>query len=158
MKRRLFSLTALAFTLATGSAIAQTKWDLPAAYPATNFHTQNLTEFASDIDKATGGKLKITVHANASLFKAPEIKRAVQGGQAQIGEILLPNFQNEWEVFGTDGIPFLATSYDQSKKLYLAQKPVLEKKLAEQNMVLLYAVACPRKASTPRSRSTPQPT
>ena len=143
MKRRLFSLTALALTVAAGSAFAQTKWDLPAAYPATNFHTENLTQFANDVDKATAGKLKITVHANASLFKAPEIKRAVQGGQAQLGEILLPNFQNEWQVFGTDGLPFVATSYAESKKLYAAQKPVLEKKLAEQGIVLLYAVAWP---------------
>jgi TRAP-type C4-dicarboxylate transport system substrate-binding protein len=124
-------------------AAAQTKWDLPAAYPASNFHTENLTQFAADVDKATAGKLKITVHANASLFKAPEIKRAVQGGQAQIGEILLVNYQNEWQIFGADGLPFLADSYDESAKLYKAQKPVLEKKLAEQGMMLLYAVAWP---------------
>jgi TRAP-type transport system periplasmic protein len=85
-------LSALAITSITaGTAFAQTKWDLPAAYPATNFHTENLTQFAKDVDAATAGKLKITVHANASLFKAPEIKRAVQGGQAQLGEILLAN-------------------------------------------------------------------
>ena len=143
MQRRVFTLAAAALSLAAGSALAQTKWDLPAAYPATNFHTENLSQFATDIDKATSGKLKITVHANAALFKAPEIKRAVQGGQAQAGEILLANFQNEWQVFGTDGLPFLATSYAESKKLYAAQKPVLEKKLAEQGMVLLYAVAWP---------------
>lgn len=75
MKRRLFALSttaaALTLALATGTASAQTKWDLPAAYPATNFHTENLTQFAKDVDQATGGKLKITVHANASLFKAP---------------------------------------------------------------------------------------
>ena len=137
-----------AATLLIGSLVglaaqAQTKWDLPAAYPATNFHTENLVQFASDVDKATGGKLKITVHANASLFKAPEIKRAVQGGQAQIGEILLANFQNEWQIFGADGLPFLADSYDESAKLYKAQKPALEKKLGEQGMMLLYAVAWP---------------
>ena len=86
---RPFAALALALPLA---AFAQTKWDLPAAYPATNFHTENLVQFANDVDKASGGKLKISVHANASLFKAPEIKRAVQGGQAQIGEILLVNF------------------------------------------------------------------
>ncbi|HMA10065.1 MAG TPA: TRAP transporter substrate-binding protein, partial [Ramlibacter sp.] len=96
-----------------------------------------------DVDKATGGKLKIQVHANASLFKAPEIKRAVQQGQAQIGEILLVNFQNEWQLFGADGLPFLADSYDESMKLYKAQKPFLEKKLAEQGMMLLYTVAWP---------------
>ena len=138
---RSVALTALA-TLAL-SAVAQTKWDLPAAYPAANFHTENLVQFAADVDKATAGKLKITVHANASLFKAPEIKRAVQGGQAQMGEILLANYQNEWQIFGTDGLPFLADSYDESAKLYKAQKPALDKKLGEQGMMLLYAVPWP---------------
>ncbi|MCW5653639.1 TRAP transporter substrate-binding protein [Hydrogenophaga sp.] len=144
MKRRLFSLTVAATALAASlPALAQTTWDLPAAYPATNFHSVNLAAFAADVEKASGGKLKITVHPGASLFKAPEIKRAVQGGQAQAGEVLLANFQNEWQIFGVDGIPFLATSYADSKKLYAAQKPFLQKKLAEQGMVLLYAVAWP---------------
>ena len=90
MNTRLLVSTALTLALSS-TAMAQTKWDLPAAYPASNFHTENLVQFANDVDKATGGKLKITVHANASLFKANEIKRAVQGGQAQIGEVLLVN-------------------------------------------------------------------
>ena len=144
MQRRTLHLSLLAGLLAlSGFVSAQTKWDLPAAYPATNFHSVNMAQFAADVDKATAGKLKITVHANASLFKAPEIKRAVQGGQAQLGEILLVNFQNEWQPFGTDGLPFLADSYDESMKLYKAQKPLLEKKLAEQGMMLLYSVAWP---------------
>lgn len=137
-----FALPLAAFALA-GTVSAQTKWDLPAAYPASNFHSENLLQFANDVDKATGGKLKITVHPNAALFKAPEIKRAVQGGQAQIGEILLVNFQNEWQVFGADGIPFLADSYDSAAKLWRAQKPLLDKKLGEQGMMVLYAVAWP---------------
>ena len=140
--RRLAVLGALGLGLA-GTALAQTKWDLPAAYPASNFHSENLVQFAADVDRATGGKLKITVHPNASLFKAPEIKRAVQGGQAQIGEILLVNFQNEWQLYGADGLPFLADSYDEAWKLYKAQKPFLEKKLAEQGLMLLYTVAWP---------------
>ena len=125
------------------SAFAQTKWDLPAAYPATNFHTENLVQFAADVDKASAGKLKIQVHANASLFKALEIKRAVQGGQAQIGEILLANFDNENALFGLDGIPFLAASYADSKKLYVAQKTALDSYLGNQGMKLLFAVAWP---------------
>lgn len=137
-----FGILAAALVLGT-AAQAQTKWDLPAAYPATNFHSVNLATFASDVAKATDGKLTITVHPGASLFKAPEIKRAVQGGQAQAGEILLANFQNEWQMFGADGLPFLATSYAESKKLYDAQKPMLEKKLGEQGMQLLYTVPWP---------------
>ena len=144
LTRRTLSLAiGLAFGACAIHAQAQTKWDLPAAYPATNFHTVNLQQFADDVDKASGGKLKITVHPNASLFKAPEIKRAVQGGQAQIGELLLVNFQNEWQIFGADGIPFLADSYDEAAKLWKVQKPMLDKKLAEQGMMSLYAVPWP---------------
>lgn len=139
--RRLCLLTAT--TLAALPAAAQTKWDLPSAYPASNFHTENLQQFASEVDKASGGKLKITVHANASLFKAQEIKRAVQGGQAQLGEILLVNFENENPLFGADGIPLLATGYPQARKLAEAQKPFLNKLLAAQGMQLLYTVAWP---------------
>jgi TRAP-type C4-dicarboxylate transport system substrate-binding protein len=137
------TLVLAAAGLASAGAMAQTKWDLATGYPATNFHTENITQFAADVDKASGGKLKITVHANAALFKAPEIKRAVQGGQAQAGEILLVNYQNEWPIFGADGLPFLADSYDEAMKLYKAQKPLLEKKFGEQGMLLLYAVAWP---------------
>jgi TRAP-type transport system periplasmic protein len=139
-----FKSALFAATLAFASqAFGQAKWDLPAGYSASNFHTENLVQFANDVDKATNGKLKITVHANGALFKATEIKRAVQQGQAQIGEILLANFQNEWQLFGIDGLPFLADSYDSAMKLYRAQKPSLEKKLGEQGMVLLYSVAWP---------------
>ncbi len=142
-RQLLATLATAAALVSAGLAQAQTKWDLPAAYPATNFHSENLIQFAADVDKATGGKLKITVHPNASLFKAPEIKRAVQGGQAQIGEILLVNYQNEWQIFGADGLPFLADSYDEAMKLWKIQKPVIDKKLAEQGMLSLYAVAWP---------------
>ena len=141
MRLKLALITA-SFALAA-SAQAQTKWDLPTGYPANNFHTENIMQFVADVDKATAGKLKITVHANASLFKGPEIKGAVRGGQAQMGEILLSLYSNEWPLFGVDGLPFLADSYDAAMKLYKAQKPAMEKKLGEQGLMLLYTVAWP---------------
>lgn len=145
MKRRYLSLAALGLMgcFAAGLTQAQTKWDLASAYPANNFHSENLTQFAADVEKATAGKLKITVHANASLFKATEIKRAVQGGQAQAGEVIQANLQNEWQIYGADGLPFLADSYDESVKLQAAQRAMVEKKLADQGLVYLYAVAWP---------------
>jgi TRAP-type C4-dicarboxylate transport system substrate-binding protein len=141
--KRPFTLVAALLLAATLPALAQTKWDLPSAYPANNFHTENLQQFANDIDKATGGKLKIQIHSNASLFKAPEIKRAVQGGQAQAGEILLVNFENEDPMFGIDGVPFLATGYGDAKKLDKASRKALEDRLAKQGIRLLYTVAWP---------------
>ena len=129
--------------MACSGAWAQAKWDMPTPYPATNFHTENITQFVADVDKATGGKVKITVHANASLFKANEIKRAVQGGQAQIGEILLSGYSNEDPIFGVDSVPFLATSYADARKLWQASKKATEDRFAKQGLMILYSVAWP---------------
>jgi len=129
-----------AAALAATPALAQTKWNLPAAYPADNPHSENLALFAKDVADATGGKLQITVHPAASLFKAPEIKRAVQTGQVQIGEVLMSLHENEDPIYGIDVIPFLATSYPEAMKLWQVSKPVIEKKLASQGMILLFAV------------------
>jgi TRAP-type C4-dicarboxylate transport system substrate-binding protein len=121
-------------------AMAQTKWNLPAAYAADNPHSVNLIEFSKDVAAATGDKLQITVHPAASLFKAPEIKRAVVTGQAQAGEVLISIHENEDPMFGIDVVPFLATSYPAAKKLWLASKPAIEKKLASQGLMVLFAV------------------
>jgi TRAP-type C4-dicarboxylate transport system substrate-binding protein len=122
------------------AGLAQTKWNLPAAYPLDNYHSENLMWFAEEVKKATGGKLEITVHPGASLFKAPEIKRAVATGQAQMGEVLISIHENEDPVFGLDTIPFLASSYGESRKLWEAQKPVIAKKLDGQGIMLLFSV------------------
>ena len=45
-RSRLLAATALALC---ASAQAQIKWDLPAGYPATNFHSVTLTEFAAAV-------------------------------------------------------------------------------------------------------------
>lgn len=129
-----------AAALSVQPAAAQTKWNLPAAYPADNPHSVNLTMFAKDVAAATNNKLEITVHPGASLFKAPDIKRAVQTGQAQAGEVLISIHENEDPVFGVDVVPFLATSFADAKKLWLASKPVVEKKLAAQGLIVLFAV------------------
>lgn len=143
MYKSLSLAVAGALALCAGTATAQTKWDLPAGYPAANFHSKNLVEFANDVRKATNGKLDITVHPGASLFKVPEIKRAVQTGQAPIGELLMSLMENEDAIFGVDVVPFLATSYADSEKLWKAAKPTIEKKLATQGITVLYAVPWP---------------
>ena len=156
---RFSAFVATAFLALALPAFAQTKWDMPTAYPASNFHTENIQQFANDVDKATGGKLKITVHANASLFKAPEIKRAVQGGQAQAGEILLVNYENEDPLYGLDGIPFLATSYGQSMKLYKASRKTLDEQVREAgDEAALHGRRGRRRGSTRSARSRAPPT
>src|SRR5205085_764546 len=103
-----------ATAVALGSALpvaAQTKWDLPSGYGANTFQVQNLQQFATEVDQLTAGKLKITLHPGGSLYKANEIKRAVQTGQTPAGEFILSGAANENPLFGVDSVPFLATGY-----------------------------------------------
>lgn len=129
--------------LSAAPALAQTKWNLPSAYPADNFHTENIAQFAKDVETLSGGKLLITLHPNAVLFKAPEIKRAVATGQAQAGEVIMSIHENEDPIFGIDVVPFLATSYESSKKLWAASRPFVQKKMEAQGLMVLYAVPWP---------------
>ncbi len=139
--RKMFGLAA-GFVLAAGAVQAE-NWDMPMAYPETNYHTQTGKAFASCVGTGTDGAITITVHSNGSLFKGNDIKRAVQTGQAPIGERLLSAHQNENPIFGIDSVPFLATNFEASEKLWAAARPTIEKILDEQNLVLLYAVPWP---------------
>lgn len=139
------STIALAVTLAASShvALAQAKWDFPSGYSANSFQTENLVQFASDVEKSAAGKIKLQVHPGGSLYKANEIKRAVQTGQVQIGEFILSGAANENPVYGVDSVPFLATSYADARKLGGVSRPAIEKLLASQGMKLLYTVPWP---------------
>ncbi len=137
-------VAAAAFGLAGLTAVsAETKWDMPTPYGDGNFHTQNIAKFAEEVSEKTGGSLQIQIHSAGSLFKHPEIKNAVRKGLAPIGEVLVSRLSNEDPVFGVDSVPFMANSYDLSWKLYQASKPVMEEKLAEQGLQLLYTVPWP---------------
>ena len=124
-------------------AFAAEKWDMPMAYAASNFHTENGVEFAQCVTEGTTGEIEITVHPGGSLFAGADIKRAIQTGQVQIGERLLSGHQNENALFGFDSVPFLAPSFDDSAKLWEAAKPEIEALLEEQGLHLLYNVAWP---------------
>lgn len=141
---KLIGLSALAgMAFASTVAMAGEKWDMPMAYSATNFHSATGAEFAKCVTTGTAGDIEVVTHPGGSLFKGGDIKRAIQTGQVSIGERLLSGHQNENVLFGFDSIPFLATSFDDSAKLWKAAKPALTKILDDQNLVLLYAVPWP---------------
>jgi TRAP-type transport system periplasmic protein len=136
----------LSLVASTHAVVAQTKWDMPTGYAVGSFQTENVQVFANDVDKATGGKLKIQLHPNGSLYKANEIKRAVQTGQVQAGEFILSGAANENPLFGVDSIPFLAVSYADAKRLWTVSKPSLEKLVTSQGMKLLFVSPWPPQA------------
>jgi len=136
------AVAAAAIAFLPGAVRAQ-NWDMPTPYAPANFHTQNIDRFAAGVKQASGGKLNLKVHSGASLYKMPEIKRAVQTGQVPIGEVLMVTLVNENPLYAVDGLPFLASSYADAKKLWTVQRPYIDKALDAQGLKLLFAVPWP---------------
>jgi TRAP-type C4-dicarboxylate transport system substrate-binding protein len=143
MKNLSMLLAAAAMTAMSATAALADKWDMPMAYPASNFHSKNGAKFAKCVADGSGGKLEIVTHPGGELFSGDDIKRAVQTGQAPIGERLISAHANENPLYGIDSIPFLATSFDDSEKLWKAARDKMTALLDSQNLVYIYAVAWP---------------
>src|SRR5882724_1796996 len=130
-------LAAVASLALASPASAQTQWIMASGYPENNFMTQNLRKWVEDVEKGTSGKLKITLHTNDSLIKLDSIKGAIQRGQVQGGEIRLGVYGNEDPMYILDGVPFLASTYDQGWKLMDAQKPYFDELFGKNSMKVL---------------------
>ena len=141
MKRNIKLMAATAVAMMMSSQAFAEKWDMPMAYAATNFHSEHGVIFAEKVKKYTNGALEITTHPGGSLFKGGEIKRAVQTGQAPIGERFMSAHANEAPLLGWDNLPFLATTYADNDKLWAAAKDKVNAQLADLNLVALYT--CP---------------
>ena len=130
--------------LTAGAALAgghAQKWDMPMAYAATNFHSEQGVIFADKVREYTDGAIDITVHPGGSLFGGGDIKRAVQTGQVPVGERFMSAHANEAPLLGWDNLPFLATSYAENAKLWAVAKDTVNAQLSDLNMVALYT--CP---------------
>jgi len=141
LKTKLGTTAAAVAIAITGGAASAEKWDMPMAYAATNFHSEMGVVFADKVREYTGGDIDITVHPGGSLFKGGEIKRAIQTGQAPIGERFMSAHANEAPLLGWDNVPFLATTYETNEKLWQSAKDKVNAQLADLNLVTLYT--CP---------------
>lgn len=136
----------MALTMAVSLPVAAQKWDMPTRSNERNYMTRNIAEFAQEVSKATNGKLDIVLHPENALVKQPEVKRAVQTGQVPIGEFLMSMHSNEWPVFGVEAVPFLAPTPEANLKLLEIIEPMLNARLQQQGMRLLFAVPWPPQA------------
>jgi TRAP-type C4-dicarboxylate transport system substrate-binding protein len=133
----------LAHALTPTSALAQARWQVATPYPDGNFHTRNLRAFLDEVQAATAGRVQFQAHTNGSLLPMPQIKRGVQTGQVQVGEILLSAYGNEDPFFEVDGIPQLVTTFEEAQRLMELARPPIEARLQRQGLSLLYMVPWP---------------
>ncbi|MBI0537339.1 TRAP transporter substrate-binding protein DctP [Roseomonas sp. KE2513] len=129
--------------LCEARAQAATRWQFATPYADTNFHTRNVKAFVEDIQKATNGALQVQLHTNGSLLPMPQIKRGVQQGQVQLGEILISAYGNEDPFFELDGVPLLAPNFEAVVKLAAASRPFIEARFQRTGLTMLYNVPWP---------------
>jgi TRAP-type C4-dicarboxylate transport system substrate-binding protein len=115
-------------------------WKLATGYRAESFHGQNLLQFIKEVD---GSGLKIELQPNNSLFKLAEIAGAVQGGKVECGETIMTSLVKDMPLAGADSVPFIVRSYDDARRLWKHQKPLIEKKFAATGLKPLFAVPWP---------------
>lgn len=138
--KKLLITTAL---VASVYAHAETTWNMATPYSEGVFHTKNVHQFVEDVNKNTNGNLKITVHSGASLYKAPEIFKAVRSGQIEVGELLVSSLGNDNPIFKIDTLPFIATDYASAKKLWAVSRESIRQALDKKGAILLYAIPWP---------------
>jgi TRAP-type C4-dicarboxylate transport system substrate-binding protein len=143
LTRRETLLALAGLTALAPAAQAQTRWQFATPYADGNLHTRNIKTFIQEIEQASAGRLAIQLHSNGSLLPMPQIKRGVQQGQVQLGEILLTAYANEDVFFDADAIPQLVTNLAEAKKLADLQRPLIEARFARQGLALLYMVPWP---------------
>lgn len=136
-------LLVLGITLSLAQSHAAETWNMATPYGEGYFQTKNIHQFADEIKEKTNGEITINIHSGASLYKAPEIFKAVRSNQVELGELLLANVGNDNPLFKVDNIPFLASSYDDAQKLWSVSKDTLVEELDKMGAVLLYVTAWP---------------
>ena len=141
--RAILASVGLSCAILASSAASADKWNMPVRSNERNYFTRNIQQFAQDVKQGTAGKLEIVVHPEDSLTKQPEVKRAVQTAQVQLGEFLMSMHSNENAVFGVDAVPFLASNNEQNRKLLAAARPFIEERLARQGIRVLFVVPWP---------------
>ncbi|WP_372875240.1 TRAP transporter substrate-binding protein [Pseudomonas sp.] len=134
------SALACALSIAALSTQAAERWNMTVEQPDGNFITTVAKDFSEDVETATAGELQIRIHANSVLFKRPEVKRAVQTGQVQVGDVLMSVLGNEDPIYEVDSVPFLVRNYSDAQKLWAVSRPAVEARLAKQGIKLLYAM------------------
>ncbi|HBN49202.1 MAG TPA: C4-dicarboxylate ABC transporter substrate-binding protein [Thalassospira sp.] len=140
------TLPVLAVVLGIGvtGAHAETSLDMSSEYPVSSIHAQTADFFAKTLGEETNGDISVTVHHGGALgYKSVYHYDAVGDGAVQLAS----SFSGAWSginpIFLVSSLPFIATSIEDTRKLYEATRPFYEKALEEDNQVFLYAAPWP---------------
>jgi len=133
----------LAALLALGEADAAETWKFYMHQSAPNFATSRGAKLLTEeIDKATGGELKMQLHLAGTLQINPaDITRAVGEGIVQLGDDLFNS--GNVPVAGIPRLPMLVQSYGDFEKAAAVLSPYIERSFAAKGSTVLAAYSYP---------------
>lgn len=138
----LFIATTVAFT--AQYSIAASQWDLPLAWPADNFISKAVTEFADEVKTVTNNDVSIITHPGGSLgFKGPDMFSAVRDGLVPIGDMLLNQQTGENPLLGLESLPYLIGSLKELEEFGTYYRPLLNEVYAKNNQKILFTLPWP---------------
>jgi TRAP-type transport system periplasmic protein len=124
-------------------ARAAEQWNFYMHQSAPNFATSRGAKmFTEEVEKATGGELKIRLHLAGTLqINASNITQAVGENVVQIGDDLFNS--GNIAVAGIPRLPMLVQSYDDFAKADAILKPYIEKAFAQKGATVLASYTYP---------------
>jgi TRAP-type C4-dicarboxylate transport system substrate-binding protein len=138
------SAALVALLLAAGApAPAAEQWNFYMHQSAPNFATSRGAKlFTEEIEKATGGELKVRLHLAGTLQINPSnITQAVGENVVQIADDLFNS--GNIQVAGIPRLPMLIQSYEDFAKADAVLKPYIEKAFAQKGSTVLASYTYP---------------
>lgn len=136
MFRHLCSI-AIAGALAAGASVsavqaAEFEWKLFTPFTANDKPTKLYREFAADVEKATGGKLKIEVFSAAELpYKNSDALKIVATNQVEMADLAIGPVAGDVPDLNVFVLPFICTSMEQFYNATEVALPVINKRLSD---------------------------
>lgn len=116
------------------------RWQMTIGAPETNYLGKIVKDFVEEVARETNGQFQINLHPRGSLLQQPQIMRGVRTNQVQLGKTLLALHGNEDPFFEVEGIPFLADTWEDTRRLQSAVEPFVRQKLNQRGVTLLFSI------------------
>lgn len=146
---RKFTPAALAaglYLIGTASAVtaAEVNWNFSDEYQQNSVTGEAAQHFAKRVAELSNGKMEITLHHGGSLgYKSADNFDVVGDGAVEAANSFTGAWQSYDPVFMISLQPFVATSIDEAKALYVVAKGRYDQVFAKNGQKLLYVQAMP---------------
>lgn len=127
-------------TLWSGAAVAQTKIDVSIFHAEGAPWTPTIKWWAQEVEKATEGRVKLSLHFGGSLVPLGETLKAVRNGAVPAGLITSAAVSGQLRYMGyTEAVTGMTTDPDKLVSSLNALRPVFEKNLSEVGVEYLWS-------------------